>query len=108
MVEGELIDVDFSIRNAFEPRKGLRAKCLDDPRAIWNTALAYCLSNGRKGDEASRKWAYGVWRGIYPGSKLPYGLYETACEPARVQVDEWQLVEREVKRFRKGSQRRAA
>lgn len=108
IVQGELIDLDITTKAAFEPRKGLRAKCLDDPRSVWNAALAYCLSNGRKGEDASRKWAYGVWRGIYPSSKLPYGLYETACDPSRVNVDEWQLVEREVRRFRKDSQRRAA
>ncbi|MES0040032.1 DEAD/DEAH box helicase family protein [Mesorhizobium sp. M0091] len=107
VVEGELIDVDFSIKNAFTPRKGLRAKCLEDPKSIWNTALAYCLSNGRKGEESSRKWAYGVWRGIYPGSKLPYGLFDAACEHSQVKVDEWQLVEREIKRFR-NKPRRAA
>lgn len=101
VVEGELIDVDFTIRNAFQPRKGLRAECLKDPRAIWNAALAYCFTNGKKGEEAARKWAYGIWRGIYPGSKLPYGLYGAPCNHDRVKLDAWHLVEREILRFRR-------
>ncbi|MEW9808579.1 DEAD/DEAH box helicase [Mesorhizobium marinum] len=108
VVEGELIDVDFSLRKAFEPRKGLRAECLKDPRGVWNAALSYCITNGRQGEDAARKWAYGVWRSIYPGSKLPYGLYDAACEHNRVNLDAWQLVEREIRRFRKNAGRKAA
>ncbi|PWJ73847.1 superfamily II DNA or RNA helicase [Pseudaminobacter salicylatoxidans] len=107
-VEGELIDLEVSIKSAFQPRQGLRAECLGDPRAVWNAALAYCFANGRRGPDASRKWAYGIWAGIYPGSKLPRGLYDTNCDTAKVRPDEWSLVEREVKRFRKNSSRRAA
>ncbi|MBL8578108.1 MAG: DEAD/DEAH box helicase family protein [Mesorhizobium sp.] len=105
VVDGELIDVEFSVSNAFQPRKGLRAACVKDPRAIWHAALAYCTTNTRKGEEVARKWAYGVWRGIYPGSKLPYGLFEGPCDQSRVKLDAWQLVEREVNRFRRGTKK---
>ncbi|TPM59135.1 ATP-dependent helicase [Mesorhizobium sp. B2-2-4] len=107
-VEGELIDFEMSTKAAFQPRKGLRAGCLANPRAIWNAALAYCLANGTRGEEASRKWAYGVWRGIYPNSKLPYGLYDAACQYGAVQTDEYGLIEREIRQFRKKSNSRRA
>ena len=107
-VEGELIDFEVSIKAAFQPRQGLRAECLQSPKRIWNAALTYTLANGRGGEDRARKWAYGVWAGIYPGSKLPYGLYDSVCNPGDVLPDEWSLIEREVKRFRKSNKRRAA
>lgn len=109
IVQGELIDFNSSLGSAasFRPRQGLRSECLKDPRGIWNAALAYCLANGRKGADASRKWAFGIWAGIYPGCKLPRGLYEAPCRAASVQSDEWGLIEREVKRFRKTAGRAA-
>jgi superfamily II DNA or RNA helicase len=107
-VQGELIDFDHTPAKTFAPRKGLRAACLDDPRGIWNAALVYCQANSRKGEMAARKWAYGVWRGIYPNSTLPFGLYEAFGDAKRVRLDEWGLIEREVARFRKGGGRRAA
>lgn len=107
-VEGELIDFEMSTKAAFQPRAGLHAECLKNPRAIWNAALAYCFAHGRGGPEKSRKWAYGIWAGIYPNSKLPYGLFDAACHSDAVKVDEWSLIEREVKRFRKNNQRSAA
>ena len=110
IVQGELIDFEAKLGSAdvFTPRSGLRAACLRDPRAIWNAALSFCLANGARGDMAARKWAYGIWRGIYPNSTLPYGLYEMPNAPDRVREDEWGLVEREVRRFRKSASRRAA
>lgn len=108
VVQGELIDFEVSMRESFKPRKGLHADCLKNPRGIWNAALAYCFANGRRGADASRKWAYGVWVGIYPGSKLPYGLYDAPCVQANVKPDEYSLIEREVRRFRKSNNRRAA
>lgn len=107
---GDLIDLDMRVASTFTPRSGLRAACLEDPGRIWNAALAYCLSKGRRGDDAARKWAFGIWRGIYPGARLPHGLYAAPCSPDAVGVEEWQLVEREVSRFRKGGagRRRAA
>ena len=107
-LQGDLIDLDVSTKTAFQPRAGLRADCLGDPKAVWNAALAYCMSKGRKGEEGARKWAYGVWRGIYPGSKLPNGLFDAACRPAEVSSTEWSLIDREISRFRKTNKRRAA
>lgn len=107
-VQGDLIDLEVSTKSAFQPREGLRADCLKDPKAVWNAALAYCLSSGRKGEENARKWAYGVWRGIYPSSKLPDGLFDVPCRPADVSSTEWSLIDREISRFRKSSRRRAA
>jgi len=108
IVQGELIDFDHTPSKAFQPRPGLRAACLDDPRAVWNAALVYCQANSRKGEAAARKWAYGIWRGIYPGSNLPNGLYEHFGQAAGVKPDQWQLIEREVTRFRKSSRARQA
>lgn len=106
-VEGELIDLEVSMKAAFQPRAGLRADCLKNPRGIWNAALCYCFANTRKGDDAARKWAYGIWRGIYPGSTLPYGLYYAPCDQNSLREDAWGLIEREVKRFRRQTVRRA-
>jgi superfamily II DNA or RNA helicase len=100
-VQGELIDFEVSLKSAYPPRKGLRAACLSDPRKVWHTALSYCQSHTRKGEIAARKWAYGVWRGIYPDSSLPFGLFEGPCDQSLVREDAWGLVEREVTRFRK-------
>jgi superfamily II DNA or RNA helicase len=108
IVQGDLIDFEVSLKSAYQPRKGLRAACLSDPRKVWHTALAYCQSHTRKGETAARKWAYGVWRGVYPGSTLPFGLYESPCDQSSVREDAWGLVEREVTRFRKQNQRSAA
>lgn len=105
-VDGELQEFDPTMLG-LEARAGLRAECLGSPRAIWEAALAYCASHTRKGEAHARRWAYGVWSGVYPGSKLPFGWYD-----ARVTVDldpgALSLVEREVKRFRKNSMARAA
>lgn len=108
IVQGELVDFDHTPSKAFQPRAGLRAACLDDPRAIWNAALVYCQANSRKGEAAARKWAYGVWRGIYPNSTLPNGLYEMFGQAQGVKPDQWSLIEREVTRFRKASRQRQA
>lgn len=107
-VQGELIDFEHSTKTTFQPRKGLRADCLGNPRRIWNAALTYCFSTSRKGPEHARKWAYGIWAGVYPGSKLPYGLFDMKHDAAKVSVAEYNLIEREVARFRKGSRRQAA
>jgi DNA repair protein RadD len=103
VIEGELIDVELSTKGAFKPRDGLRAPCLTDPKAIWNAALSYCFVNGTKGEDVSRKWAYGVWRGIYPSSKLPHGFYEKNPEHQKITMDQYSLIDREVRRFRKKS-----
>ena len=86
-------------------RAGLRAECLKDPRIVWNAALAYCMDHCPRDHDKARKWAYGAWRGIYPEAKLPRGWYDAdrkGCDP-----NAYALIEREVKRFRKTSKRRA-
>lgn len=103
-VDGELHAFDPSALG-LSARAGLRAECLKDPRTVWDAALAYCLDNKPRDEEKARKWAYGIFRGIYPDAKLPRGWYESgrkAFNPAA-----YSLVEREVKRFRK-SKRQAA
>lgn len=108
-VQGELIDFDLEIGARFQSRQGLRAECLKDPRAIWNAALSYTSAYSTKGPDAARKWAQGIWFGIYEGAQPPRGFFDTRPDPNRVQPDEASLVEREVRRFRKqGKQRRAA
>lgn len=101
IVQGELIDFELEIGARFEPRHGLRAECLKDPRAIWNACLSYTSSYSSKGPEAAQKWAMGVWFGIYDGAKPPRGFFDTKADPGKVQTDQWSLVEREVRRFRK-------
>lgn len=108
IVEGQLIDFEISTRHAYQPRPGLRAECLSRPHAVWNTALSYCNTHSRKGPAEARRWAFGIWKGIYPGANLPRGLYDRPCNPDRVTTDEWALIEREVKRFRKSVGRRTA
>lgn len=85
-------------------RSGLRAECLKEPKTVWNAALCYCLERSRD-PERGRKWAYGVWRGIYPDAKLPSGWFD--MRPVEPKPDAYALAEREIKRFRKSSGRRA-
>lgn len=95
-VEGELRE--FTAPTALPVRDGLRADCLKDPRAVWDGALAYTLDHCR--DEAkARRWAYGIWAGVYQGAKLPRGWFDANRRPAA--QDAYSLAEREVKRFRK-------
>lgn len=97
-VEGSLHE--FKMSTALQPRDGLRAEVLGEPRTVWNSALAYTMARTRKGEQHARKWAYGVWRGIYPTSKLPVGWFD-APMPALTNPAADGLIEREVKRFRK-------
>lgn len=106
-VEGELIDFEISLKNAFQPRKGLRASCLNNPRSIWNAALAYRLHESSNVEKA-RGNAYGTWKGIYPNSKLPSGLFDAPCRPADVKPDEWSLIEREVRNYRQRNKKKSA
>jgi DNA repair protein RadD len=112
IVEGKLIDFDLSVRGAFQPRQGLRAECLQDPKAIWAAAVAYCQQHTHRGPDVALKWARGIWGGIYPDAKLPNGLWDGAFDLASradMMSPEWALVDREVRRFRKqGKQRKAA
>lgn len=107
IVQGDLMDLEISTKDAFQPRAGLRADCLKNPKAMWNAALSYCSAFSRGGPEAARRWAYGVWHGLYPGAKLPNGIFEAPHDPASVKPDEWGLIDREVRRYRKGQKRAA-
>lgn len=108
-VEGSLHEFSLE-RLSMQPRAGLRADCLKDPRVVWQAALAYCAMSTSKGEEMARKWAYGVVfgsSGIYPGSKPPRGWYDMPI-PASYDQHAYSLVERETKRFRKNNRRKAA
>ena len=90
----------------FKPRARLHAAVTRDPQAVFQAALDYTLQHGRKGEEAARKWAAGIWCGVYPGHRLPYGWFNMK-PPALVPPDHWAFIEREVKRFRKNKRRAA-
>ena len=68
--------------------------------------MAFTTERSRKGEQHARNWAYGIWRGVYPTSKLPFGWFD-APVPRSFDPNAYALVEREIKRFRK-SNRRAA
>lgn len=79
-------------------RDGLRAACTNDPKQVWQGALNYALDHAHD-QEKARRWAYGIFRGVYPGAKLPSGWFDaprTVCGP-----DAYALADREAKRFRK-------
>lgn len=105
VADGELHEFSLD-RVRMEPRAGLRADCLKDPKAVWNGCLSYCMDNTRKGEDHARKWAYGIFRGVYPNGKLPSGWYE--MRPTAPDPNAYALADREVKRFRKSSKRKAA
>jgi DNA repair protein RadD len=100
-VEGELREFD-PVAFMAQPRPGLRADCLKHPRKVWEAALHYCAQSTSKGQDHARRWAYGVYRGVYPNSKLPFGWYDMPI-PALADPGAFSLVEREVRRFRKNS-----
>lgn len=97
-IEGELRE--FTAPEGLEPRAGLRAECIGNPRAVWEAALHYTAGTTRKGEEHARKWAAGIWYGVYPGAKMPRGWYRGPI-PAGVDPQALSLVQREVDRFRK-------
>ena len=104
-VDGEMHEFKLGAC-AMEPRAGLRAECLKSPRMVWEAALTFTMERSRKGDQHARKWAYGIWRGVYPTSKLPFGWFD-APKPQKYDMNAYALIERETKRFRKSSKRRA-
>jgi DNA repair protein RadD len=106
IVKGNLVDIDFAISEAFKPRPRLRAACLSDPKGVWNAAICHTMQASTRGDEAAKKWAMGIWFGLYEGAKPPRGFFDSAPNYANVTADQFSLVEREIKRFRK--HRRAA
>lgn len=91
---------------SMEPRAGLRADCLKEPRKIWDAALCFTSERSRKGEEHARKWAYGIFRGVYPSDKLPFGWFDSAIT-RNVDQSAYALVQRETERFRKSSKARA-
>lgn len=95
-VEGSLLA--FDMQAAMAARPGLRADCVSNPRAVWNAALAFCLDRCRD-DTKARKWAYGIFKGIYPDSKLPRGWFE--ADRKGYDPNAYALIDRETKRFRK-------
>jgi DNA repair protein RadD len=104
VVEGEL--QEFSLPDAMEPRVGLRADVLKEPRKVWEGALAFTAERSAKGEQHARKWAYGIWKGIYPNAKrLPSGWFDMAI-PNSFDLAAYSLADREVKRFRKQNKRR--
>lgn len=105
-VAGELREFDPSALG-MEPRGGLRAECLKRPKDIWLAALNYCAAHTRQGEDHARRWAYGVFRGVYPGAKLPTGWYGLRI-PVVVDPAAYGLVERETSRFRKKNPMRRA
>lgn len=106
-VEGELREFDMAAMG-LEPRAGLRADCLKHPRKVWEAALAFCFDHTRSDDDQkARRWAYGVYRGIYPSSKLPFGWFDMPI-PHFPDQDAYGLIDREVKRYRKHNPPRRA
>jgi len=102
VTEGEL--QEFRKPEAMEPRAGLRAACLSDPRKVWEACLWHKLTTMRDETKA-RKAAYGQWKGIYPKGRLGFGWFDMA-PPAMVDPGALSLAERETRKWRK--QRRAA
>ena len=72
----------------------------------WEAALRVTSERTSKGPEAARKWALGIFRGIYPNDWPARNWGEIA--PAICDQSAYALVEREIARFRKTSNRRAA
>jgi DNA repair protein RadD len=104
-VEGSL--QEFALKSGgMIPRAGLRADCLSNPRAVWIAALSFTLERSRKGDDAARKWAAGIFKGIYPTGKLPWGWFD-APTPTSYDPNAYALVDREVRRFRTNNRRAA-
>jgi hypothetical protein len=104
-VEGTLEAFDAS-RFTLQARDGLRAECLGDPRKVWDGCLAYTFDHAPRDEAKARRWAYGIWRGVYPDAKLPRGWYD-AARPALWDAGAYALAGRETKRFRSGKRRAA-
>lgn len=100
--EGELHEFSAAAAMSMQPRPGLRAECLTEPRKVWEAALAYTFERCRKGDVVARKWAYGIFVGVYPGHKPGFGWFDMpAPNVMSVRQDAYALIDREVRRFRK-------
>ncbi|HEX73165.1 MAG TPA: hypothetical protein ENN65_07600 [Candidatus Hydrogenedentes bacterium] len=102
VVQGELHE--FRLEDLMEPRPGLRAAILKEPKKVFEAALVYTMMSSAKGEDHARRWAYGIWKGIYPKSKLGFGWFNMAV-PTSPDLSAYNLIEREVKRFRKNAKR---
>lgn len=102
VIEGQVQDFQLSLMSNFQPRQGLRAECLKDPRAVWAAAVAYWLDRVHGDIDKATKCAYRNWKGIYPDAKLPSGLWDKGAQMATeaewMFTPEWSLIDREVKR----------
>lgn len=103
VVPGVVRDIDTSLAGQIRPRAGLRAPCLNDSRRMFNACLVYTLTNGssKRTEADHRKWACGIWKGIYPDARLPVGAYEATPDFGAVTNQEMDLIGREVRNFRK-------
>ena len=81
-------------------RPGLRAECLGAPKKVWQATLRYTSQHTVKGDQFARKWAYSIFRSIYPECVLPSGWFDMPL-PSDCDPNAFSLIEREVLRFRK-------
>lgn len=99
----ELRDISLAASSFMHPRAGLRAACLGNPKAMWNACLAYCFTHGsvRKTEADHRKWAMGIFKGMYPTGRLPAGAYDHRPDFGAVTNQEMDLIGRETRKFRK-------
>ena len=81
-------------------RPGLRAECLSVPKTVWQATLRYTSQHTVKGEQFARKWAYRIFRSIYPECALPSGWFDMPF-PSDCDPNAYGLIEREVRRFRK-------
>jgi superfamily II DNA or RNA helicase len=97
---------EFVIDDIMQPRDGLRAEILKEPRKVWEGCLRQKMDTMRDPDQA-RKAAYAQWKGIYPSGHMGFGWFDMQ-PPAIVDQAAYALAERETRRFRKNSKRRRA
>ncbi|MEM8555702.1 MAG: DEAD/DEAH box helicase family protein, partial [Pseudomonadota bacterium] len=96
-VEGTL--QEYSRAETFQARDGLKAKCLNDPHAVWRAALAWCGTRAKGGETGARKWAFKTWKSIYPTGKLGRGAWDLPIpQEHEVGSDALGLIQREQKR----------
>lgn len=103
-VEGSLQEFDAAALG-LTARAGLRAECLNDPRKVWEAALAYTHERSTKGGDHALRWAKAIFHGIFP-SDWPARTWSNN-PPATVDQGAYSLIDREQKRFRKSARRAA-
>ncbi|HEU4682956.1 MAG TPA: DEAD/DEAH box helicase family protein [Nitrospira sp.] len=106
IVQGELIDLELDVKSQFKPRAGLRSPCFNDPRAMYNAALVYTTIKATTKEKA-RFWARGIWKGIY--ERWPPDSFDLMQpDPSKVVARQMDLIQREIRLFRKSARREAA